>query len=40
MKLVFKILAVVGTLAATVGTQGCMMLICDEPKMPKCLLNK
>lgn len=40
MKLVAKILAVVGAFAATVGTAGCSYLIIDEPKMPKSLLNK
>lgn len=40
MKLVAKILAVVGTFAATIGTQGCTLLILDEAKMPKSLLNK
>lgn len=40
MKLVAKVLAVIGAVAATVGTTGCSFLICDEPKMPKSLLNK
>ena len=40
MKYLSSILAVLGTVAATLGTQGCMMLILDEPKMPKSLLNK
>jgi len=40
MKLVAKILAVLGAVAATVGTQGCIYMIIDEPKMPKSLLNK
>lgn len=40
MKYLSSILAVLGTVAATLGTQGCMMLIADEPKMPKSLLNK
>lgn len=40
MKYLSSILAVLGALAATVGTQGCMILIADEPKMPKSLLNK
>ena len=39
MKLVAKILAVLGAVAATVGTQGCTLVIIDEPKMPKSLLN-
>ena len=40
MKYLSSILAVLGTLAATLGTQGCTLLILDEPKMPKSLLNK
>lgn len=40
MKLVAKILAVLGAVAATVGTQGCTLVFIDEPKMPKSLLNK
>lgn len=40
LKLFPKILAFVGAFVATIGTQGCIVLICDEPKMPKCLLDK
>ena len=40
MKLIASILASVGALVASVGTIGCSALICDEPKMPKSLLNK
>lgn len=40
MKLFYSVLAVLGAAAATLGTQGCAILILDEPKMPKCLLNK
>ena len=40
MKLFSSVLAVLGTLASTLGTQGCTVLILDEPKMPKSLLNK
>ena len=40
MKLFSSVLPVLGTLAATLGTQGCAVLILDEPKMPKSLLNK
>lgn len=40
MKLFSSIMAVLGTLFATIGTQGCTLLIADEPKMPKSLLNK
>lgn len=35
-----NLLALLGSLAATIGTQGCSLLICDEPKMPKSLINK
>lgn len=35
-----NLLALLGSLAATVGTQGCTAFICDEPKMPKSLINK
>jgi lipoprotein len=40
MKLITSILASVGALVASIGTVGCPALICDEPKMPKSLLNK
>jgi len=40
MKLFYSVLAVLGTVAATLGTQGCNVLILDEAKMPKSLLNK
>lgn len=40
MKLFYSVLAVLGTVAATLGTQGCIVLILDEPKMPKSLLNR
>ena len=40
MKLFSSVFAVLGTLAVTLGTQGCTFLILDEPKMPKSLLNK
>lgn len=35
-----NLLALLGSLAATVGTQGCCLLIMDEPQMPNSLLNK
>ncbi len=35
-----NLLALLGSLAATIGTQGCSTLICDEAKMPKSLVNK
>ena len=40
MKFLADILAAIGGAAASAGTQGCFVLICDEPKMPKSLLNK
>lgn len=40
MKVFYSILAAVGALAATLGTQGCIVWVLDEPKMPKALLNK
>lgn len=40
MKLFYSLLASFATLAAMIGTQTCAPLICDEPKMPKSLLNK
>ena len=40
MKLFASILTVLGTVAATLGTQGCIAFLIDEPKMPKSLLKK
>lgn len=40
MKLFYSVLAALGALAATIGTQGCAFLLIDEPKMPKGLLDK
>ena len=40
MKLFYSVLATLGAVAATLGTQGCVCFIIDEPKMPKSLLNK
>lgn len=40
MKLFYSVLATLGALAATLGTQGCNAWILDEVKMPKSLLNK
>lgn len=40
MKLFYSVLATLGAVAATLGTQGCSFLILDEPKMPKSLLYK
>lgn len=40
MKFLADILAAIGGAAASAGTQGCWVLISDEPKMPKSLLEK
>ena len=40
MNFIANLLAALGFGAATTGTQGCMMLFVDEPKMPKCLIEK
>ena len=34
------ILAAIGSVAATMGTQACLTWITDEPKMPKSLIEK
>lgn len=40
MKLLADLLAMVGLGAATTGTQGCIAFFIDEPKVPKCLIEK
>jgi len=35
-----SLLSAIGAFAATLGTQGCIMLLMDEPKMPKSLIEK
>ena len=35
-----NLLSILGDLAATLGTQGCLLLVMDEPKMPKALIEK
>ena len=40
MSFIADLLAKVGLGAATTGTQGCFIWITDEPKMPKCLIEK
>ena len=40
MSFIADLLAKIGMGAATTGTQGCIMLFIDEPKMPKCLIEK
>lgn len=32
--------ALIGAALATIGTAGCIMVWIDEPKMPKCLIEK
>ena len=39
MAKVAKILAAVGALLATVGSQACVMFIFDEPECPKSLIK-
>lgn len=40
MKLFATILSALAGMAANMGTQACLYLILDEPKMPQSLLNK
>lgn len=40
MKYIASILTVLGTVAATIGTQGCLVWFMDEPKMPRNLIEK
>ena len=40
MKFIADILAKIGGAAASAGTQGCWLLIVDEPRMPKSLVEK
>ena len=35
-----SLLSMLGAFAATLGTQGCVLLFLDEPKMPKSLIEK
>ena len=39
MKLFGSLLASLGSLAASIGTTGCILIIYDEPKMPKSLIK-
>ena len=32
--------AVIGAALANIGTAGCVVVWIDEPKMPKCLIEK
>ena len=40
MSFIANLLAKLGLGAATTGTQACMYLILDEPKMPNSLIEK
>ena len=40
MKYLAGVLTVLGSVAATIGTQGCLVWFLDEPKMPKHLIEK
>ena len=40
MSFIANLLSKIGATAASTATQGCFMLIADEPKMPKSMLNK
>ena len=40
MSFIAELLAKLGLGAANTGTQGCLFLIMDEPKMPKSLIEK
>ena len=35
-----SLLSALGAFVANFGTQGCMMLYMDEPKMPRALIEK
>lgn len=40
MSFIAELLAKIGGGAANAGTQGCVFLVMDEPKMPKYLIEK
>lgn len=40
MSFLADLLAKIGFNAANAGTQGCYMFLMDEPKAPKCLIEK
>lgn len=40
MKFLADVLAAIGAGAASAGTQGCFIFLADEPKAPKCLIEK
>jgi len=35
-----SLLSLIGSFAATIGSQGCSLLLMDEPKMPRALIEK
>ncbi len=35
-----SLLSWIGSLSASAGTKACLIWLIDEPKMPKCMLNK
>lgn len=39
MKLFGSILSSIGSFAASVGSAGCLLIVYDEPKMPKSLIK-
>lgn len=39
MKFLASVLTVLGTVAATVGSQACLFWFLDEPEMPKSLVK-
>lgn len=40
MNFIASILSSIGNFASSIGTQGCWLLLLDEPKMPKQLIEK
>lgn len=40
MSFIANLLASIGFSAANCGTQACVILFVDEPKMPKCLIER
>lgn len=40
MNFIADLLAKIGNVAAVSGTQACLFWLSDEPKAPKCLIEK
>ena len=40
MKFLADLLSMIGVSCSSMGTQGCLVLFVDEPKMPRCLLDR